>query len=96
MCFVYVCVCVCLCLCILTLACVCVCECVCVCVCVCVCACAGMAALGGHAQFLGPDDVHIGVNESVKDTARCWPPSKTVCVFLCVCTAFVMSSSYAG
>ncbi|KAL8568819.1 hypothetical protein ACOMHN_035582 [Nucella lapillus] len=30
----------------------------------------GMAALGGHAQFLGPDDAHIGVNESVKDTAR--------------------------
>lgn len=31
---------------------------------------AGMALLGGHAQFLGPDDVHLGVNESVKDTAR--------------------------
>ncbi|XP_070190779.1 ornithine transcarbamylase, mitochondrial-like isoform X2 [Littorina saxatilis] len=30
----------------------------------------GMHLLGGHAEFLGPDDVHIGVNESVKDTAR--------------------------
>ncbi|KAK7483265.1 hypothetical protein BaRGS_00025432 [Batillaria attramentaria] len=30
----------------------------------------GMALLGGHAEFLGPDDVHIGVNESIKDTAR--------------------------
>ena len=31
---------------------------------------AGMAKLGGHAAFMGPEDVHIGVNESVKDTAR--------------------------
>ncbi|XP_076444799.1 ornithine transcarbamylase, mitochondrial-like [Babylonia areolata] len=31
---------------------------------------AGIAALGGHAQFLGPDDVHLGVNESITDTAR--------------------------
>ncbi|KAK3773357.1 hypothetical protein RRG08_023237 [Elysia crispata] len=30
----------------------------------------GMAKLGGHAAFMGPEDVHIGVNESVKDTAR--------------------------
>ncbi|CAG5123636.1 unnamed protein product, partial [Candidula unifasciata] len=30
----------------------------------------GMAKLGGHACFLGPDDIHLGVNESVKDSAR--------------------------
>ena len=29
-----------------------------------------MAKLGGHAAFMGPEDVHLGVNESVKDTAR--------------------------
>ncbi|GFR57641.1 ornithine carbamoyltransferase, mitochondrial [Elysia marginata] len=30
----------------------------------------GMAKLGGHAAFMGPEDVHLGVNESVKDTGR--------------------------
>ncbi|XP_041352151.1 ornithine transcarbamylase, mitochondrial-like isoform X2 [Gigantopelta aegis] len=30
----------------------------------------GMTLLGGHAAFLGPDDIHLGVNESVKDSAR--------------------------
>lgn len=30
----------------------------------------GMHLLGGHALFLGPQDVHIGVNESLKDTAN--------------------------
>uniref|UniRef100_A0A2C9LLF3 ornithine carbamoyltransferase n=1 Tax=Biomphalaria glabrata TaxID=6526 RepID=A0A2C9LLF3_BIOGL len=30
----------------------------------------GLAKLGGHACFLGPDDIHLGVNESVKDSAR--------------------------
>ncbi|XP_059177654.1 ornithine transcarbamylase, mitochondrial-like [Physella acuta] len=30
----------------------------------------GFAKLGGHACFLGPDDIHLGVNESVKDSAR--------------------------
>uniref|UniRef100_A0A0B7A1T4 ornithine carbamoyltransferase n=1 Tax=Arion vulgaris TaxID=1028688 RepID=A0A0B7A1T4_9EUPU len=30
----------------------------------------GVAKLGGHACFLGPDDIHLGVNESVKDSAR--------------------------
>ncbi|XP_048239935.1 ornithine transcarbamylase, mitochondrial-like [Haliotis rufescens] len=30
----------------------------------------GMAMLGGHAAFLGPDDIHLGVNESIKDSAR--------------------------
>ncbi|GFO43314.1 ornithine carbamoyltransferase, mitochondrial [Plakobranchus ocellatus] len=30
----------------------------------------GLAKLGGHAAFMGPEDVHLGVNESVKDTAR--------------------------
>ena len=29
----------------------------------------GMALLGGHALFLGPGDVQLGVNESLKDTA---------------------------
>lgn len=30
----------------------------------------GIAKLGGHACFLGPDDIHLGVNESIKDTSR--------------------------
>ncbi|CAG5123684.1 unnamed protein product [Candidula unifasciata] len=30
----------------------------------------GMTKLGGSACFLGPDDIHLGVNESVKDSAR--------------------------
>ncbi|XP_029655316.1 ornithine carbamoyltransferase, mitochondrial [Octopus sinensis] len=30
----------------------------------------GMNLLGGQSIFLGPDDVHIGVNESIKDTAH--------------------------
>ena len=29
----------------------------------------GTALLGGHALFLGPGDVQLGVNESLKDTA---------------------------
>ncbi|ESP01723.1 hypothetical protein LOTGIDRAFT_238192 [Lottia gigantea] len=30
----------------------------------------GMTLLGGHAAFLGPSDVHLGVNETIKDSAR--------------------------
>ncbi len=30
----------------------------------------GMTQLGGHAVFLGPDDIHLGHGEPVKDTAR--------------------------
>lgn len=30
----------------------------------------GMALLGGHALFLGPQDVQLGVNESMRDTAN--------------------------
>ncbi|XP_065057046.1 ornithine transcarbamylase, mitochondrial-like [Rhopilema esculentum] len=30
----------------------------------------GFSVLGGHAIFLSPDDVHLGANETVKDTAR--------------------------
>ncbi|XVH32773.1 ornithine carbamoyltransferase [Haloferacaceae archaeon DSL9] len=30
----------------------------------------GMTQLGGHAIFLGPDDVHLGHGEPIKDTAR--------------------------
>jgi ornithine carbamoyltransferase len=29
----------------------------------------GMNLLGGHALFLGPSDIQLGVNESMKDTA---------------------------
>lgn len=29
----------------------------------------GIALLGGHALFLGPSDIQLGVNESMKDTA---------------------------
>ncbi|AXG05574.1 ornithine carbamoyltransferase [Haloplanus rubicundus] len=29
-----------------------------------------MTRLGGHAIFLGPDDIHLGSGEPVKDTAR--------------------------
>ena len=29
----------------------------------------GMALLGGHALFLGPSDIQLGVNESMRDTA---------------------------
>jgi len=30
----------------------------------------GMTQLGGHAIFLGPNDIHLGHGEPVKDTAR--------------------------
>jgi len=30
----------------------------------------GMAMLGGHALFLGPSDIQLGVNESMRDTAN--------------------------
>ena len=30
----------------------------------------GMTQLGGHAVFLGPDDIHLGHGEPVTDTAR--------------------------
>ena len=30
----------------------------------------GLTQLGGHAIFLGPDDIHLGHGEPVKDTAR--------------------------
>jgi ornithine carbamoyltransferase len=30
----------------------------------------GMTQFGGHAIFLGPDDIHLGHGEPVKDTAR--------------------------
>ncbi|MFQ3319487.1 MAG: ornithine carbamoyltransferase [Natronomonas sp.] len=30
----------------------------------------GATQLGGHAVFLGPDDIHLGHGEPVKDTAR--------------------------
>jgi ornithine carbamoyltransferase len=30
----------------------------------------GTTQLGGHALFLGPDDIHLGHGEPVKDTAR--------------------------
>jgi ornithine carbamoyltransferase len=30
----------------------------------------GMTRLGGHAIFLGPDDIHLGHGEPVRDTAR--------------------------
>jgi len=29
----------------------------------------GMSLLGGHSLFLGPSDIQLGVNESMKDTA---------------------------
>lgn len=29
----------------------------------------GMSMLGGHALFLGPNDIQLGVNESLRDTA---------------------------
>lgn len=30
----------------------------------------GMGLLGGQALFLGPTDIQLGVNESMKDTAK--------------------------
>ena len=30
----------------------------------------GMTRLGGHAIFLGPDDIHLGHGEPIRDTAR--------------------------
>ena len=30
----------------------------------------GMALLGGHALFLGPSDIQLGVNETMRDTAN--------------------------
>ncbi|CAH1785893.1 unnamed protein product [Owenia fusiformis] len=30
----------------------------------------GFALLGGHPVFLSPQDIHLGVNESIKDSAR--------------------------
>ena len=30
----------------------------------------GMTQLGGHAVFLGPDDIHLGQGEPLRDTAR--------------------------
>lgn len=30
----------------------------------------GMGLLGGRALFLGPSDIQLGVNESMKDTAK--------------------------
>lgn len=30
----------------------------------------GMALLGGHALFLGPSDIQLGVNETMRDTAE--------------------------
>jgi ornithine carbamoyltransferase len=30
----------------------------------------GMSLLGGHALFLGPSDIQLGVNESMRDTAE--------------------------
>ena len=34
----------------------------------------GMALLGGHACFLGKGDIHLGVNESISDSARYCTP----------------------
>lgn len=33
----------------------------------------GMAILGGHALFLGPQDIQLGVNESLKVRRRGCP-----------------------
>jgi ornithine carbamoyltransferase len=29
-----------------------------------------MTMMGGHALFLGSDDIQVGVNESIADTAK--------------------------
>lgn len=30
----------------------------------------GFSLLGGSPVFLSPEDIHLGVNESIKDSAR--------------------------
>ena len=30
----------------------------------------GMSLLGGHGLFLGSDDIHLGTNESIRDSAH--------------------------
>ena len=35
-----------------------------------VCVTSAMALLGGSVHFLSPEDIHLGVNESIKDSGR--------------------------